>query len=105
MQQIKQSDLDAGILSNTPISRLLAGNRFTGSWHGRESAKALIKIGGLAFVVRHRHIGAWACVTQEALDANERWLAECKEARAFDEQEALEEGSSESPRDSWWFAQ
>ena len=104
MQQIKQSDLDAGI-PNTPISRLMAGHRFIGSWHSREASKALLKRGDIVFAVRHRHIGAWALITQEALDANESFLAECEEARAFDEQEDLEEGSSESPRDSWWFAQ
>ena len=104
MQQIKQSDLDAGLLPDSPISRLLAGNQFRGSWLSREQAKVRIKLSDIVFAVRHRHIGAWACVTQEALDANESFLAECEEARAFDAQEA-EEGSSESPRDSWWFAQ
>ena len=104
MQQIKQSDLDAGIL-NTPISRLMAGNQFQGSWLSREQAKVRIKLSDIVFAVRHRHIGAWALITQEALDANEAFIKECEEARAFDAQEDLEEGSSESPRDSWWFAQ
>jgi hypothetical protein len=83
----------------------MAGHRFIGSWHGREASKALIKQGGIVFAVRARHIGAWALITQEALDANEAFIKECEEARAFDAQEALEAGSSESPRDSWWFAQ
>ena len=104
MQQIKQSDLDSGLLADTPISRLLAGNQFQGSWHSREASKALLKRGGIVFAVRHRHIGAWALVTQEALDSNESFIKPSRSS-AFDAQEDLEEGSSESPRDSWWFAQ